>query len=130
MIQAKRLLRFYFNSDGLEAALNNLILNTAYRSADVTKGGEFYAERIIALVEAKKRLGELWQYIDGVISSMNGNEIQTLKRYALMRSGIGKLNDGERREIKRSTIKFTRHMRSLERFKEGVRLVSEYYCLI
>lgn len=130
MINSKRLLRFYFNADELERALNNLILTCACRSADGVRGGEFYAERIIEITEAKKRLAELWQYLDGVISSLKTGELEPLKYYALMRYGIRKLDTVRQREIKRTVIKFSRRVRSLERYAEGVRLVEEYYCLM
>lgn len=130
MIKSKRLLRFYFKADELDGALNNLILTYAYRSADCVKGGEFYAERILAITESKKRLAELWEYLDGIISALKSGEVETLKCYALMRCGIRRLDEAERRAIKRVVIKFSRHARVLARFDEGVRLVGEYYCLL
>lgn len=130
MIKSKRLLRFYFNADGLESALDNLIITYACRSADCAKGGEYCAERILTLIEAKKTLSSLWGYLDGVISAFKQDELATLKYYALSRYGIKRLDGEKQREIKRVLIKFTRHVRSLDRFAEGVRLIGEYYCLI
>lgn len=129
MTNGKRLLRFYFNADGLEGALNNLIINAACSSAYCVDGWEHYAERILAITEAKERLSELWQYIDGVISVLKCHEVQTLKGYALMRCGIKKLDPTKQREIKRVVTKFSRHARLLDRYAEGMRLVAEYYCL-
>lgn len=126
----KQILRFYFNADELERALENLIMMHACRSADCVKGGEHYAEKILALIEAKEKLSELWQYLDGVISAIKSDEVQVLKSYALMRYGIRRLDEAKQREIKRVVIKFTRHARSLERYPEGVYLVGEYYCLM
>lgn len=126
----KRLLRFYFKADELDVALNNLILTYAYRSAEGDRGGEFYAERIINVTEAKKRIAELWQYLDSVICGLKDDEVEAVKRYALMRCGIKKLNEAEQCTIKRVLIKFTRHARALDRYAEGVRLVGEYYCLL
>ena len=130
MIKSKRLLRFYFNADELERALDNLIITHAYRSADCAKGGEYCSNRIIDLIESKKTLSELWRYLDGVISEFKDGEIETLKGYALSRCGIKRLEETRRREIKRVLVKFVRHARSVERFAEGMRLVGEYYCLI
>ena len=130
MNNCKRLLRFYFNADELERALDNLIIMHACRSADCVKGGEYYAERILAVIGAKGKLSELWQYLDGVISALKSDEVQTLKAYALLRYGIRKLDEDRQREIKRAVIKFSRHARSLERFDEGIKLVGEYYCLM
>ena len=130
MINSKRLLRFYFNVDGLESALNNLITAYACRSVDCTKGGEYWGERIITLIDAKKSLSELWGYLDGVLSGFNTDERGTLKNYALSRFGISRLDEGKKREIKRVLIKFTRRARALGRYADGMRLVWEYYCLI
>lgn len=129
-MNTKRLLRFYFKADELERALDNLILNYACRSADCSKDGEFYAERIIAVIRAKEGLSELWQYLDGVITALKEEEVQMLKSYALLRFGIKKLDIDTQRTIKRAAIKFVRHARSLERYGEGMRLVREYYCLM
>lgn len=126
----KQILRFYFNVDELERALDNLILTHACRSADCVKGGEHYAEKILALIGAKEKLSELWQYLDSVISALKSDEVQILKSYALMRYGIRRLDKAKQRAIRRVVIKFTRHARSLERYAEGVYLVGEYYCLI
>lgn len=130
MIKSKRLLRFYFNADGLENALNNLIVTYACRSADSARDGEYWAERIILLIEAKKSLSALWSYLDKVISPFKDEEVETLKEYALLHCGTSALDDKRRREIKRVLIKFVRHVRLLEKFAEGVRLVGEYYCLL
>lgn len=130
MNNCKRLLRFYFNAEELERALGNLIITHACRSADCAKGGEYYAQKILAVIGAKEQLSELWRYLNGAISELKDEEVQTLKDYALLRCGIRKLNEAKQREIKRAVIKFSRHARSLERYAEGVRLVGEYYCLM
>lgn len=130
MIKSKRLLRFYFNADGLDNAIDNLIVTYACRSSDCTKSGSFWVKRIASLIEAKDALGLLWSYLDGVVSPFKANEIETLKSYAFLRCGIRRVDDAKRREIKRVLIKFARHARALDRFAEGVRLVGEYYCLI
>lgn len=129
-MKCKQILRFYFNADELERALDNLIITHACRSADCAKGGEYYAKKILAVIGAKEQLSELWRYLDGIISELKDEEVQTLKDYALLRCGIRKLSEAKQREIKRAVIKFSRHARSLERYAEGVRLVGEYYCLM
>lgn len=129
MTNSKRLLRFYFKADELDGALNNLILSNACRSAACEGRGAYYAERIIALTEAKSKLSALWQYLDGVMLALKSEDVEPLKRYAFMRCGIRRLELDEQHEIKRAVIKFTRHARSLERYADGMRLVGEYYCL-
>lgn len=130
MINSKRLMRFYFKAEELENALDNLILNWALRSAEGVRGGDYYAERIIGIIEAKERLCELWQYLDSVMTTLTSGDRQALEEYANMRCGVRKLDDAQRLAIKRAQIKFLRHARAIGRFSDGVRLVGEYYCLM
>lgn len=126
----KRLLRFYFKADDLERALDNLILYRACASADSAKGGEFCAQKIIALVAAKDELSSLWNYIDGVMQRLAIEEREVLKGYALARCGIKRLPKDSQRAVKKCVVKFVRHARNIERFGEGIKLVNEYYCLM
>lgn len=130
MINSKRLMRFYFKFEELERVLDNLILTWALRSAEGAKSGDYYAERIIDIIEAKRQLCELWQYIDSVMATLTSGDKQALQGYANMRCGVRKLDDEKRLAIKRAQIKFWRHARAIERFSDGVRIVGEYYCLI
>ncbi len=125
----KRILRFYFRADALNALMDNIILAYALRSAEGTLRGEYYAGRISEFIGAKVELSSLWNYLDGVISAMREEEVETLKFYALTRKGINGLDEDVRRRVKRSVIKFTRRARGLERFRCGIRLVGEYYCM-
>ena len=129
-MKSKRLLRFYFNADGLDGEIDKLILRYAYKSADGSEGGEYYAERILALIEAKDRLSELWNYLDDVITGLGKTVIAGLQDYAAMRHGIKRLSAERQKEIKRTVIKFVRHARSAHRFTEGIQLVNKYYCLM
>ena len=128
-MKSKQLLRFYFYADGLNKALDNLILKYAC-SEDYCRGGEFYADRICDVIWAKQRLCELWKYLDGVVDGLTAGEREVLRYYGAMRGGTGRLSEDSRREIKRVTVKFTRHARNIGRFAEGVKLVKKYYCLI
>ena len=113
----KRILRFYFRADALNALMDNIILAYALRSAEGTLRGEYYAGRISEFIGAKGELSSLWNYLDGVISAMREEEV------------INGLDEDVRRRVKRSVIKFTRRARGLERFRCGIRLVGEYYCM-
>lgn len=126
----KRLLRFYFNADGLNEALDRLIFACAFKSAYGQEGGVFYAERIISVITAKNALAGLWQYLDGVMGTLREKDRETLRFYSSMRTGIKCLREEERKNVKRAMIKFIRHARHAERFEEGIRLVNEYYCLL
>lgn len=130
MIKSKRILRFYFRADELDGALDNLIMNCACNSSDCTRGADYYTDKIIKLISAKGELAVLWRYLDGVMNSLKEGDRETLRAYSSMRHGIKRLESPEQREIKRAVIKFVRHARALERFKEGIRLVGKYYCLM
>lgn len=128
-MKSKQLIRFYFSAGNVNKALDNLILDKALKSAACEKSCEYYAERILALIEAKAELGKLWNYLDGVVSSLTQRERTVLKFYGGLRAGLSKLSVRQAKEVKRVTVKFTRHARFLGRFGEGVRLVKQYYCL-
>ncbi len=55
-MKSKRLLKFYYSADSLNRALDNLITGSALASADCGKSGDFYAEKIIEIIAAKKSL--------------------------------------------------------------------------
>ena len=129
-MKSKRLLKFYYSADSLNRALDNLITGSALASADCGKSGDFYAEKIIEIIAAKKKLDELWRYLDGVMGGFSEEEGKVLRYYAQMRGGTARLPEGVARGIKRVTVKFARRARNAERFDEGIRLVGEYYSLM
>ena len=129
-MKSKRILKFYFNAEGLNRALDRIILNYACSSSDCNRGCEYYAERISALIGVKSKLSEFYAYLDRVLGEMKEEEREVLCYYANLRVGIKKLPDERRRGIKRAVMKFTRHARFIDRFAEGVKLVYEYYCLM
>ena len=129
-MKSKRILKFYFNAEGLNKALDRIILNYACSSSDHMKSGEYYAERIGRLIAVKSKLSEFYAYLDGVLGGFKEGEREVLSYYANLRFGIKRLPDDRRRAIKSAVMKFVRHARFLDRFAEGVKLVNEYYCLI
>lgn len=129
-MKIKRVLKFYFNAENLNSALDNLILACAYRSAEAVGKGEEYAERILELISAKESLAGLWAKIDGVMAGIGAGERKILMDYARMRVGIRHLGVWEQKKIRSAVMKFTRHARNLESCAEGLALVSEYYCLL
>ena len=128
-MKSKQLIRFYFSAGSVNKALDNLILNKALKSANYPGSCEYYAERILTLIDAKRELSKLWGYLDGVISSFSEREKSVLKFYGSLRTGLTKLSVARVKEVKRVTVKFTRHARHIGRYGKGVRLVKEYYCL-
>lgn len=110
--------------------MDNLITQNALASKDCYFSGEFYAERIIELICAKKELSLLWRYLDGVIGGFSKEEKKVLRYYGALRTGISALSDDAVREIKRVTVKFARRARDAERFGEGIRLVNGFYSLL
>lgn len=129
-MKSKQIIRFYFSADSLNGAMDNLITQNALSSAHYDKCVEYYADKICALIGAKQRLGELWQYLDGVMSEFAESERNVLRFYGAMRGGFSKLSAANRKEIKRVTVKFVRKAKSLGRYEKAIKLVGEYYCLI
>ena len=127
-MKTKRLFKFYFKAEDIGRALDNLILKYASSQSDWERGGEFCAERVADFVGEKAALEELWGYLDGVMGSLNDGDRAALEKYALARTKIK--GDKERLEIKRAVMKFRRHARRLERFKEEIEIVDKYYCLL
>ena len=128
-MKSKQLIKFYFSADNVNKALDNLILDKALKSANHTRSCEYYAERITALIGAKEELSRLWSYLDAVVSSLSERERSVLRFYAGLRPGLSKLTLERAKEVKRVTVKFTRHARLIGRYGEGVQLVKKYYCL-
>lgn len=129
-MKSKQLIRFYFSAGRINKALDNLILDKALKSANHPGSCEYFAERILALIDVKKELSKLWNYLDNVVSSLTERERSVLKFYGRLRVGLTKLAPAHANEVKRVTVKFTRHARLIERYVEGVQLVKEYYCLM
>ena len=129
-MKCKRLLKFYFYAEGLNAALDRLIAAVAVKSYEVEGNGAESTERILNIIEAKDELCRLWNYLDKVIRSLDGDEIDTLRFYGGLRVGIRKLGKDKVREIKRVLMKFRRRARFAERYQRGIELIREYYCLL
>lgn len=129
-MKSKRLLKFYFSADSLNRALDNLITQNALSSGDCYYSGEFYAEKILELICAKKELNALWRYLDGIIGGFSEEDKNVLRYYGALRGGTAKLAADTVREIKRVTIKFARRARCVESYAEGIRLVNGFYALI
>lgn len=129
-MRSKQLLKFYFSADKLNRALDNLITQNALSSADYHFDAEYYAERICAIIGCKKQLSMLWRYLDGVISAFSAREKKVLAFYGALRGGITALPADVKKEIKKVTVKFTRHARNIAAYADGVKLVGGYYCLL
>jgi hypothetical protein len=129
-LNSKRVLRFYFSADNLNAAMNNLIEGCACLSRNEYEGW-CAADKIIALIEAKRELSLLWGYLNGVMEKLEVDDISTLCAYALMRTGISKLNKDAQKNVRRVVTKFTRRARqNISRFEKGLKLLDSYYCLV
>lgn len=129
-MKSKQLIRFYFSASRINQALDNLILYSALKQTDYIRGGEYCAERVCKIIEDKSHLGNLWGYLDGVISSFTVRERAVLKFYAKLRVGLKRLPRQSAKEVKRVVVKFTRHARSVYSYGEGLARLSKYYCLM
>ncbi len=127
-MKVKRLLKFYFCADGLNGALDNIILRFAMRSADGTSSCEVYAEKMIKVISEKESLGKLWAFLDNAFRTLTARDIATLESYALSKRKISEIG---KTEIKRAVTKFSRRIRAgIDRFSASVGIVNEYYCLL
>ena len=128
----KHLLKFYFFADGLNEVLDALTVRIAISSADCFKSCESYAEQIGAVIEAKCKLGELWQFLDGAVGSMKEGDKNVLFAYAASRSERGAYaSDSEAKALHRALMKLSRRVSGrLEKYAEQVNVLSKYYCLI
>lgn len=129
-MKTKRLLRFYFSADSLNRALDNLISVRAVKSFGGLHGADFYFEDIAEIVGAKDGLSRLWAYLDGVMRELGDGDKRILRGYAALRCGVGGLGGKERRAIKRSLMKFTRHAYAIGIFAKEIALLNSYYCLL
>lgn len=129
-MKSKRILRFYFNADALEKAIDNLILRSACVSAGAEGRGEYFAEKILDLISAKDKLSGLWRYLNAVAEGIPRKDVEILRAYASMRTGISHLGGSEKKEIKRALIRFVRRAKYIGRHAEAARLIDEFYCFL
>jgi len=130
-VNYKHLLKFYFCADGLNDALDAVIVRLANSSADGFKGCEYYAERISKVIEAKSGLNELWLFLDGAIKTMNDGDVAALLSYSARRERGGAGDKTAEKAEHRALMKLSRRLSGrLERFAEQVKVLREYYCLV
>lgn len=128
-MKIKLLLRFYFSAEKLNGALDNVILLLAEKSASECGRGEYYAEKICAVIYEKARLAELYRYLEKIMSKFNLNDFNVLKFYALTRCGVKRFPAEICRKIKSAAVKFTRKARFIENYEKEVKIAGKYYCL-
>ena len=126
----KKLLKFYFRAQRLNYALDDLIAAVACKSSQGDWGGEYYAERLITIIQKKALLGQLWRYLHGVLSSFCRRDLLILKSYALSQGGYSGLPREQANGIRRVVVRFMRRARLLDRYAKATELVSQYYSLL
>ena len=126
----KRYLKFYFGADSLNRALDDRIYAMAIRSADCVMGGEGAVDVILRLISVKDELSALWASLDGVMSGLEERDRRALERYAGLRCGIRTLGDGDRKELHRAAVKFTRRCVQLKDKLERGRGIVAAYCAL
>lgn len=126
----KRLLKFYFAADDLEYAINRLINAHALRSISGEECEEII-DKILSLTDDKYRLSVLWNALNEVMEKLTEADIKTLKSYALLRVGTNRLEEGDRREIHRAAVKFSRRAKlAIERTHRQYKVLCNYYSLL
>lgn len=129
-MKVKRLLKFYFCAEELNSALDDIIVRRAVGSG-MGACAEQCAGDILKIISAKEELAELYGYLDGIFSSLCGEDVARLRRYALLRRGLKFLPAAERRGIHSSLMKFSRRSVGFgHRFDGAMKVLNAYYCLI
>ena len=123
-MKVKLLLKFYFNAAAVNGWLDRLI---EYRAC---KLGVYEFNKVTELIEDKKRLCSLMDYLEGKFAKLTKKDIATLCFYANLRVGIRRLEDEKRREIKRAVMKFTRKLTYIERHEEEVKTLKNYRAVL
>lgn len=112
-------------------ALDCYILRRALSSFDGQDGGLKAVDKITNLIDKKILLAKLWAFLDGTIKKFGDGDVAVLEKYALMRCGIYRLCESERRQIRRVVIKFTRRIAGkISRFEQAVEIIDAYFCLL
>lgn len=119
--------------------MDAIILRYATSSADCFNGCEYYAEKMCRVIQAKADLGELWAFLDRVLSSVTEEDRRVLKIYSESRrkeksaavSGGGQEESAAKRALHRSLMKFSRRLRGrLASFARQIGVLREYFCLV
>lgn len=124
-MKVKLLLKFYFNAAAFNGWLDNVITFNACRV-----DGEAGFEKVAAIVEDKRELCNLMNYLERKFERLAKEDIAALRRYAFLRVGIKNLEGGIRREIKRAVMKFTRRLTYIERHEEEIRTLRKYRAVL
>lgn len=123
-MKIKMLLKFYFTAEALNEQLDKLITYNACRAAE----GCF--EKITDLIEDKRALCNLMNYLESVFDKLTNEDRAVLESYARMRVGILSLRDELRREIKRAVMKFTRKLNYIGRHEEEICVLKKYRAVL
>lgn len=122
---SKRLLKFYFCADGIEGALDRLILREACDPSHCADALHC-AERVQSLVLAKVSLSALWAYIDGVMGQFGEGDRSLLFKYALSCSGFAGVEGATHNAVRRTVVRFMRRARRLGDYAGALALVDGY----
>ena len=120
----KILLKFYFNAGTLNGWMDRLIEYGACR----VEGESF--ERVTGLIEDKRKLCNLMNYLEGRFERLTKRDRATLEKYSLLKVGIKRLEAEERREIKRAVMKFARRLTYIEQYKEELKTLQKYRAIV
>ena len=123
-MKVKLLLKFYFNAAVLNERLDRLI---AFHACQVS-GWSF--EKVTALIEDKRALCNLMNYLESRLEKLTQRDLNALKRYAKLRVSVRKLEDEERRDIKRAVMKFTRKLTYIDRHEKELQTLKNYRAVL
>ncbi len=129
--QLKKVLRFYFSAGSLNSALDGVITYLAASSWQEKLSVESVFERVNTVIAVKRQLRAYWARLDGVMVKLPQADLQSLKRYAALRTGVTVLDKEEQRRIHSALVKFRRRAGAAVSTGAGAyKCICAYYALI
>ncbi len=120
-VKVKKILEFYFTAEKTEKMLDRLILKRA-AGVDFYRSAESCIESVSLVLEKKRALCSLWQYLDGIINKFTTEERQILENYAL-----DSCPSDNRKEVHRLAVRFARMAQAgIHGYYDGLKVVKEY----
>lgn len=124
---AKKLVRLNCCAEGLEEALENLILIKALNSKNNLKSFDC-AEEIAVLVSEKAVLSDLNFETEKALCRVSADERLILEEWAATRTKFD--DENKKPALRRASAKFMRRMNMYKNIEEGIEVLDKYYYLL
>lgn len=108
--QLKKLIKFYYGADGVNAALDGVVRLIALSSWRDAYGGEHAFEEAGRIVGIKAELSALWADLDGVMGGLSAGDALVLEKYSKGRPSEYYGDPDGCRALRRALMKFKRRL--------------------